>query len=118
MLFFWLILGGPEFFGSNVTSVKAPISELKFALKGNPPPKVTWGLKKSETNRTTKRVSRSGKEWYIHDYSLNYTEEICGRTLYFKAVVQGREPLTWKQKHDVNCKWYCCMEVPRVSVFS
>lgn len=98
------ILGGPELYGPNVTSVKPPISEIRFALSGNPPPEVTWGVKKNETNRTTKRVSRGGGEWYIHDYSLNYTKEICGRTLYFKAKVQGRKPLTWEQKHDVTCK--------------
>ena len=98
------ILGGPELYGPNVTSVKPPISELRFALSGNPPPEVTWGVKKNETNITTKRVSRGGGEWYIHDYSLNYTKEICGRTLYFKAKVQGRKPLTWEQKHDVTCK--------------
>lgn len=104
MLLIWFNLGGPEFFGANVTSVKPPISKLKFALSGNPPPQVTWGLKKNETNRSTQRVSRGGEEWYIHDYSLNYTEEICGRMLYFKAEIPDRNSLNWEQKHDVTCK--------------
>ena len=65
---------------------------------------MTWGLKKNETIRSAQRVSRGEEEWYIHDYSLNYTKEICGRTLYFKAEVKGRKPLTWEQKHDVTCK--------------
>ena len=106
MFFFWFFIGGQEFFWSNVITVEPPISELKFALSGNPPPEVTWGLKKNETNRSTKRISRLGEQWYIHDYSLNYTKEICGRMLYFKADVQDREPLTWGRKYDVNCKWF------------
>ena len=90
---------------------------LTFALSGNPPPEVTWGLKKNETNRRTKLVSRIGKEWYVHDYSLNYTKEICGKTLYFKAEVQGRKPLTWNQKYDINCKCFMIsiiLHFPRV----
>ena len=89
----------------NGKSIVAPNSVLTFSLSGNPPPVVTWGLNKNETNRNAKSISRGGKEWYIHDYSLNYTKEICGKTLYFKAKVPGRKSLTWEEKHDIECKW-------------
>ena len=50
-------------------------------------------------------VKRSEMEWYIFDYSLNYTKEICGKVLYFEA--HGRENISWTQKPEVKCKLFC-----------
>lgn len=66
---------------------------------------VTWGLKKEEVNLSMTSVQRDEQEWYVHHYSLNYTDAICGKKLYFKAVSHDKS-IAWSPELGVNCKLF------------
>ena len=51
-----------------------------------------------------KSVEVSKKEWYIYQYSLNYTSDVCGKTLYFEA--KGHNSTSWTEKPEVTCKLF------------
>lgn len=77
-----------------------------FTLRGNPPPVVEWGFEADEMKWFTTSVPRNKHEWYKHDYSLNYTKEMCGKKLYFKANFHEDKLITWKPEIDVRCELF------------
>ena len=66
-----------------------------------------WGLKEDEIKWAITPVQRSKKEWYIYDYSLNYTREKCGNSLYFNASGYSNKSIIWSPELKVECKILC-----------
>ena len=66
-----------------------------------------WGLKKDEIKQVITPVQSSKQEWYMYDYSLNYTRDICGKTLYFIASGHRDNTIIWSPELKAECKLLC-----------
>ena len=66
-----------------------------------------WGLKKDEIKQTITPVQHRKQEWYMYDYSLNYTGDICGKTLYFNTSGQKGNAIIWSPQLKAECKLLC-----------